>query len=122
MAKDGEPVGPITFQALATEIKERRLARDVLVWNETFSDWKSAADVPELARLLPPPVPVPPASAVETPQAPAQVNPNGDVVASAMDQPAAALSPSSSNEDIADLSLSDVEPLSWSGVEEVRRR
>ena len=36
-----------------------------------------------------------------------------------MDQPAAALSPSSSNEDIADLSLSDVEPLSWSGVEEV---
>lgn len=59
VAKDAEPVGPITFNALAAEIKARRIPRDVLVWNENFSDWKSAADVPELSRLLPPPVPVP---------------------------------------------------------------
>ncbi|MGB0646338.1 MAG: GYF domain-containing protein [Bradymonadia bacterium] len=57
VANDGTPVGPISFEQLADDIKSRRVSRDVLVWNETFTDWKSAADVAELARLIPPPLP-----------------------------------------------------------------
>lgn len=83
VAKDAEPVGPITFTALAAEIKARRIPRDVLVWNENFSDWKSAADVPELARLLPPPVPVP-----DTEMGPMDAAESGSPIADASTQPA----------------------------------
>ena len=55
VAKGGDPVGPLSFEVIAGDIKSRKISRDVLVWNETFTDWKSAADVPELARLIPPP-------------------------------------------------------------------
>ena len=62
VANDGTPVGPIPFDQLADDIKSRRVSRDVLVWNETFTDWKSAADVAELARLIPPPLPATPSA------------------------------------------------------------
>lgn len=143
VAKDGEPIGPITFGALAGEIKSRRLARDVLVWNETFSDWKEASDVPELARLLPPPVPVPPPSPTspelgdeypvdqrgvaptDAATEPAQYgealhSPEEASEAAIEDRPSgpghlAATSLIPADDDLSELSLSDLEPVSLSG-------
>lgn len=60
--QNGNVVGPLALQELTDALASSPNALDTLVWRNNFTDWKRAADVPELeagtARVLPPPLPV----------------------------------------------------------------
>ena len=58
-ADGGQQVGPLTLQELKQTLSNIPMPHQVLVWCDTFSDWKRAEDVPELRAqtVVPPPLP-----------------------------------------------------------------
>jgi hypothetical protein len=57
-ASAGRRHGPVEVEALLGALFGFDDPRDVPIWHESLSRWTRAADVPELARRLPPPIPV----------------------------------------------------------------
>jgi len=59
-AKGDNTVGPVSLDNLRSALSRQREAALVLVWQEGFADWMEARSVPELARVVagPPPLPV----------------------------------------------------------------
>jgi membrane protease subunit (stomatin/prohibitin family) len=57
VARQGRPVGPLDFAALAAEIAAGRIARDTLVWTAGMAAWEPAEAVAALRSLFPPPLP-----------------------------------------------------------------
>jgi membrane protease subunit (stomatin/prohibitin family) len=56
----GQQVGPLDTAGLRSNIANRQLTGDTLVWREGMAAWTAAATVPEIAQLLgqvPPPLP-----------------------------------------------------------------
>jgi uncharacterized membrane protein YhaH (DUF805 family) len=58
-ADRGQQIGPLTLQDLKQALATLPEPRQVLVWCDTFPDWKRAGDVPELRAqtVVPPPLP-----------------------------------------------------------------
>ncbi len=57
---DGKSVGPLDESFLRKYIREKKLTRDTLVWQEGQGEWAAASEVPAVARLFgttPPPLP-----------------------------------------------------------------
>jgi len=54
MMQDGKQAGPFT----AEELAQRLCSSSTLVWQRGMEQWTPAASVPELASLLPPPMPM----------------------------------------------------------------
>jgi hypothetical protein len=48
-----EQIGPMSFEELNRRITELTDVNNTFVWTEGFSDWKNAADVPELWERTP---------------------------------------------------------------------
>jgi len=65
-----DKVGPLTIE----ELKKHNLTRDSYVWHDGLTDWKRAAEIPELANILPtaPKAGAPQAQQQAYPQQPAQ--------------------------------------------------
>jgi hypothetical protein len=57
VARQGRPVGPLDFAALAAEIAAGRVARDTLVWTAGMAAWEPAEGIAALRSLFPPPLP-----------------------------------------------------------------
>ena len=53
IARNGQPVGPLTLE----QLRQQGLTRDTLVWHSGLSGWTAAAQISELAPILPPPPP-----------------------------------------------------------------
>ena len=52
---DGKAQGPLDLAALTQRVKDGVLKADTLVWREGMGAWAAAAQVPEVAALLPRP-------------------------------------------------------------------
>jgi hypothetical protein len=71
-------VGPVTVEQVAHQVMNGGLTRTALVWRHGLPDWTEAGRIPEIAALLPPPLPPgkskvapphePPASKAEPPE------------------------------------------------------
>ena len=57
VARQGRPVGPLDFAALAAEIAAGRVSRETLVWTAGMAAWEPAEAVTALRSLFPPPLP-----------------------------------------------------------------
>jgi hypothetical protein len=57
-AEAEKPVGPLTLSHLIVILSRVTNAKNVLVWQPSFSTWKNAGSIPELARVIlgPPPI------------------------------------------------------------------
>jgi GYF domain 2 len=57
--EDDSTIGPISLDELQSSLRRRREASRVLVWQEGLQDWTEAGSIPELARAVagPPPLP-----------------------------------------------------------------
>jgi hypothetical protein len=59
-AQKGRSVGPLTLGQIAEAVVDGRVVADTLVWTMGMSEWKRAADVPQVASCFadePPPIP-----------------------------------------------------------------
>lgn len=59
-ANGDQTVGPIDLGALRTALRSNSSPETVLVWKEGFPSWIEARSVPELAKLIVRPPPLPP--------------------------------------------------------------
>ena len=50
-------VGPVTVEQIAHQVMNGGLTRTALVWRHGLPDWTEAGRIPEIAALLPPPLP-----------------------------------------------------------------
>lgn len=55
----GKPSGPLSIEELIAALHGQRDPHNVLVWNASYKDWRPTKDVPEIAKLIftPPPIP-----------------------------------------------------------------
>ncbi|HZL41326.1 MAG TPA: DUF4339 domain-containing protein [Pseudolabrys sp.] len=67
-AEGEKPVGPVTLAELMGILSRVSRAGDVLVWRGDYSDWKRASTIPELARQIVRPPPLP--TAIQMPDPP----------------------------------------------------
>jgi hypothetical protein len=58
-AQADKVVGPLSLAHLKSALSLKSDARSVFVWHPTYSDWKKAEDVPELAAEVDPPASFP---------------------------------------------------------------
>ena len=58
-AQDDNRLGPVAVEQIAQLVMKGEIARDALVWRHGLTDWTEAARIPEIASLLPPPLPPP---------------------------------------------------------------
>ena len=58
-AQDDNRLGPVAVEQIAQLVMKGDIARDALVWRHGLTDWTEASRVPEIASLLPPPLPPP---------------------------------------------------------------
>lgn len=56
-AIDGKQVGPVSLEELSSAIADNIVDGEALVWLEGTPAWVPASEVPELAAILPPPLP-----------------------------------------------------------------
>lgn len=60
IAVDGQQTGPFTMDAMAEQVKSKKLTRETLVWAQGMEQWTAAGRVTELNELfsrIPPPLP-----------------------------------------------------------------
>lgn len=62
-ARNGQQVGPVSFEHLKELVSSGQVSRRDKVWREGMSDWVSAGDVPELVAGMAAPAPPPPVGA-----------------------------------------------------------
>jgi hypothetical protein len=56
-AQDDNRLGPVPVEQIAQLVMKGELGRDALVWRHGLTDWTEAGRIPEIASLLPPPLP-----------------------------------------------------------------
>jgi hypothetical protein len=56
-AQDDNRLGPVAVEQIAQLVMKGEIPRDALVWRHGLTDWTEAGRVPEIASLLPPPLP-----------------------------------------------------------------
>ena len=66
-------LGPVVVEQIAHLIMNGGLSRTALVWRHGLSDWTEAGRIPEIASLLPPPLP--PGKTARAPQPPEAPSP-----------------------------------------------
>jgi hypothetical protein len=60
-ADDGKAIGPLNVDGIRSALKHHPTAPQVLVWRNGITDWRPAAEFPELApQPAPPPIPLAP--------------------------------------------------------------
>src|SRR6186713_1278488 len=72
-AENENRLGPVAIEQIAHLIMNGGLQRTALVWRHGLTDWTEAGRVPEIASLLPPPLPSPKAARPASEPAPAAV-------------------------------------------------
>jgi hypothetical protein len=65
-AQDDNRLGPVPVEQIAQLVMKGEIARDALVWRHGLTDWTEAGRIPEIASLLPPPLP--PGKAAKAPE------------------------------------------------------
>src|SRR5688572_26603528 len=68
-AQDDNRLGPVAVEQIAQLVMKGEIPRDALVWRHGLTDWTEATRIPEIASLLPPPLPPPGKGAKAVPEA-----------------------------------------------------